>query len=53
MNPTTPRARNGLAYKYLTLSIRGRIIKRRRRGVSYREIVFFKKIPKSITFNII
>ena len=38
MTNTNPRA-----YKYLTLSMRGRIIRRRSRVASYREKVLFKK----------
>ena len=53
MTPTTLRARTRLAYKYLTLSTRGRIIRRRREGASYREIVAFKKSPKSLILNTI
>ena len=53
MAPTTPRARARLAYKYLTLSIRGRIIGRRRGGAIYKVIVVAEKIPKTIIFNTI
>ena len=53
MTPTTLRPRTRLACKYLTLSIRGSIIGRRRGGASYRESLEFKKTPISIIFNTI
>ena len=53
MAPTNLRARTRLAYKYHTLSIRGRIIGRRRGGAIYKVIVVAEKIPKTIIFNTI
>ena len=53
MATTTPRAYARLAYKYLTLSIIGRIIGRRRGGVIYKVIVVAENIPRTIIFNII
>ena len=53
MASTTLGARSRLAYKYLTLFIRGRIIGYRRGGAIYKVIVIAKKIPKTIIFNTI
>ena len=53
MASTTLRARARLVYKYLTLSIRGRIIGRHRGAAIYNVIVIVKKVSKTIIFNII
>ena len=53
MAPSTPRARTRLAYKYLTLSIRGRIKGRRHGRSIYKIKIVTEKTTKTIIFNTI